>query len=337
MRRSIILSYDYELFFGDESGTIEKSLIHPTNSILDTMDKYNLKGNFFIDYLMFKYLEQNTDERSKSDLALLKHQIQDIVRRGHRIELHLHPHWVDATYNGDGTWDFSNYTHYMLSTFTEEEIQQFFIEGVNYLHRLVHTVDPNYTICAFRAGGWAIQPFSKLKSAFQAAHIKIDSSSAFGVYNLKSDQCYDFRIMPQKAMYFFEDDVCQENETGSFLEVPITSFHRNLLYIGIDKVFRKFHFIEKLTDGTHVRKNDPLNISNNKKIRRLDASFKSMFTMSGYSCISVLLSLLFYKKQDLYCYIDHPKDFTESTLQGLTILGKIAKTITYKDLLKSQN
>ena len=54
--RTIILSYDYEIFFGDKSGTIERSLIVPTNFLLDKMDELGIKGNFFIDYLMLKCL-----------------------------------------------------------------------------------------------------------------------------------------------------------------------------------------------------------------------------------------------------------------------------------------
>ena len=56
--RTIILSYDYEIFFGDKSGTIEKTLIVPTNFLLNKMDELEIKGNFFIDYLMLKYLRK---------------------------------------------------------------------------------------------------------------------------------------------------------------------------------------------------------------------------------------------------------------------------------------
>ena len=42
-KKKIILSFDYELFFGDKSGTVQKTLIEPTNALLDTMDKAGLK------------------------------------------------------------------------------------------------------------------------------------------------------------------------------------------------------------------------------------------------------------------------------------------------------
>lgn len=92
--RTIILSYDYEIFFGDKSGTIERSLIVPTNFLLDKMDELGIKGNFFIDYLMLKCLRKIDTERTARDIQLIETQIKDIVRRGHRIELHLHPHWL---------------------------------------------------------------------------------------------------------------------------------------------------------------------------------------------------------------------------------------------------
>ena len=94
-KKKIILSYDYELFFGDQSGTVEKTLIEPTDKMMAAMESVGARGNFFIDYLMFKYLEQNQDERSIHDLDLLKNQVRNMVKRGHRIELHLHPHWVN--------------------------------------------------------------------------------------------------------------------------------------------------------------------------------------------------------------------------------------------------
>ena len=38
MKRAI-LSFDYELFFGDKSGTVQKTLIEPTNIMLNVLDE----------------------------------------------------------------------------------------------------------------------------------------------------------------------------------------------------------------------------------------------------------------------------------------------------------
>ena len=95
-KKKVILSFDYELFFGDKSGTVQKTLIEPTNAILDAMDSVGFKGNFFVDWQMLKYLNEEKTERTLADYHIIKEQLKYMVSRGHRIELHIHPHWVDA-------------------------------------------------------------------------------------------------------------------------------------------------------------------------------------------------------------------------------------------------
>ena len=43
--RKILITLDYELFFG-KSGSLEKSIINPTNKLLKILDKYNIKASF---------------------------------------------------------------------------------------------------------------------------------------------------------------------------------------------------------------------------------------------------------------------------------------------------
>ena len=199
------------MFFGIKSGTVQKTLIVPTNLLLDCLDSVGAKGNFFIDYLMFERLEQLEDDRAKSDLNLIKEQVKDMVRRGHRIELHLHPHWIDAKYNGDGTWDYSDFTHYSLYSLSDQERSRMFREGTNYLTNLAREVDPEYKICAFRAGGWTIQPFCLLKDCFKDNGIVIDSSVMHGISQDNRFSNFDFQSAPDKDLYRFTNDVNKED------------------------------------------------------------------------------------------------------------------------------
>ena len=66
MKRAI-LSFDYELFFGDKSGTVQKTLIEPTNIMLNVLDEVGAQATFFVDYLMLKFLEKENCKRTLAD------------------------------------------------------------------------------------------------------------------------------------------------------------------------------------------------------------------------------------------------------------------------------
>lgn len=331
--RRIILSYDYELFFGEKSGTVLISIIEPTNKLMDVMEQNGFRGNFFVDYLMFRELEKLSDERAVADLKLLKDQVRDMVRRGHRVELHLHPHWIDAKYNGDGTWDFADFTHYSLSSLDEGTIAGMFKDGTDYLNNLASEVQPGYRIVAFRAGGWAVQPFDKLKKGFEASGIKIDSSSSFGTYSTKENQGYDFRVMPNKSIYRFSNDVCKEDENGQFVEVPITCYKQNQLFKLICKIYFKLGLTERLTDGTHTRMSPVVGIINKPSLlKRLTTLYYQMFSFSQFPAINLKMVLLLNNK-DLICAIDHPKDFSRETEKGIKAMKCFGTSCTYKDVL----
>lgn len=302
---------------------------------MDVMEQNGFRGNFFVDYLMFSELEKLSDERAVSDLKLLKDQVRDMVRRGHRIELHLHPHWIDAKYNGDGTWDFSDFTHYSLSSLDEGTIVDMFVNGTSYLTALAREVETNYKIVAFRAGGWAVQPFDKLKKGFEAAGIIIDSSTAFGIYKYMKESYYDFRGMPYKAYYRFEDNVCDEVKDGTFIEIPITSFHRGLLGVIVDRYYgSKLHNFDRISDGTHNRVGNGEVSERLSFVDRLKSSYKLMFSFSMQSPFTIKSALRTQRNKAICCYIDHPKDYSKATERGIITLKGMCESVNYIDLIQ---
>ena len=189
---------------------------------------------------MLKYLMRNEDERSKEDFRLVKNQLLRIVREGHRIEMHIHPHWIDAKYNGDGTWNFENFKHYSLNSFPASDVIELFKEGKNVLETIIREVDTNYSVLAFRAGGWAVQPFNHIKEGFKQAGLLVDSSLSKGQKCRNLYSYYDFTNMPSKQIYRFEDDIGVEKVDGQFLEIPITSYRRTFVLKIFDKLMWRF-------------------------------------------------------------------------------------------------
>ncbi len=67
-----------------------------------------------------------------------------------------------------------------------------------------------------------MQPFSKLKKAFQENNITLDSSVFRNGHYVSENYDYDFRGAPDKDIYRFEDDPVKENTNGYFTELPIS-------------------------------------------------------------------------------------------------------------------
>lgn len=333
-KKKVILSFDYELFFGDRSGTVLKTLIEPTNAILDAMDSVGFKGNFFVDWQMLKYLKEVNTERTLSDYHLIKEQLKDMIQRGHRIELHIHPHWVDAKYNGDGTWDYSDFHHYSLNSFSDEEVVEMFKEGAALLTNIAREVDNDYKLCAFRAGGWAVQPFRKVRKGMDAVGIYIDSSVMPGrVIKCLHSEC-DFLNAPDvdSGYYFFSDDVCTKDEKGEYMQIPISAVRPTFLrrvYTRLCMLLGIKFDIDIIPDGTHTRINEiPDRWQSKCKL--------STCTFSVVPPVCVFL-MRFQSKKDVLCFIDHPKDFSKQTIPGLLMLSKIAKSVSYLDYVSLLN
>lgn len=219
------ITYDYEIFFGHNHGTIEKSLLYPTEQILAIAEKHQAKFTFFIDCGFIIKLREYKDQFQELErqYQLVTEQIKKIKNQGHDCQLHIHPHWEKTIYNGE-RWEF-NYDYYKLSDFNQDEIIDIFRRYTEELKNIT-----NESPTAFRAGGWCIQPFDQIKPAFLELGIKLDSSVFSGGKNIISPYYYDYTTAPSKDFWKFENDVCKAEEKGSFIEVPISSYHYSPLF-----------------------------------------------------------------------------------------------------------
>jgi hypothetical protein len=224
-KKSILLTYDYELFLGVDSGDIYNTLISPTNKILKMLKRYDSNGLFFIDASFLIAIE-------KLDcFDIVKQQIQAMVRGGFDIGLHIHPHWEDAVLTGECRWKFEEYEHFRLHSYSDEELKTIVRSSYDLLSKIVLEVNLNYKIDTFRAGGWSIQPFDKLAPVFKEIGIKYDFSVLPG---MKDDDMpkhyYDFTVTPKdKYIWRFGNNVTEEDDCGDFIEISNTIFGMNIV------------------------------------------------------------------------------------------------------------
>ena len=189
-KKKIIFSFDYELFLGRKSGTAEECLIAPTEKIHQILNSYEIKGIFFIDtaYLLFLKEVSLRDPLAERDLGLIFSQLRELVKGGHYIFPHLHPHWMDALYlPNTREWELNNLSKYRFHSLDFGQRQQLFNASVGIINEIASPVNSGYLINAYRAGGWSIEPFDDFRPFFDKFGIKYDFSVLPGLSELSEN------------------------------------------------------------------------------------------------------------------------------------------------------
>ena len=318
----LILTFDYELFLGEDSGTAKNSILEPTDKIIKLLKKYDSKAIFFVDTTFLMVLEKFKHK----DLEPILEQLKEIVDIGSSVELHLHPQWLDALPNGEDRWSFKTFDRYRLHSLSKEEIEKVFSDSVDFLKKNIG-VNP----IVFRAGGWSITPFNRLKDAFLKNGIKIDMSVLPKFYKKELPMhYYDFLDTPQKEYYRFSDNVIKEDNNGEFLEIPVTTFYMNGYDLAINNIINKINKEKYFGDGRGLSSS---NVRGNI-IKRLFKKNLRKATIENQSFYMFKKSLNKIEKRELLSYVMHPKTLSDTSLKNFEYLVKNYKTLSSQDILK---
>jgi hypothetical protein len=226
--KTIILTIDYEVFLGNRTGDLETVLIQPTYDLMNILRKNNSRMTVFWDIMHYNRICELCANNNELQLQkkLIEKQITDLVIAGHDIQLHLHPHWLDAKYE-DGKWVFE-YSRFALTTLSSKKDQNDInsIFGCVYqmkrlMESLIRPIDADYCVKTFRAGGYLLEPFTELKDTFLELGITVDSSICPGLKSKVERYSYDFRKYPKLLMYNFSDSPKKVDKDGLFTELPI--------------------------------------------------------------------------------------------------------------------
>lgn len=324
---NIYITLDYELFFGPKSGTVDKCIIEPTEKLLKIVDPFNIKFVCFVDSGYLLALEKQMGEYPilKKDYDKIVGQIQKLSAQGHGIELHIHPHWEDSSFDGS-KWKFDT-TRYRLHDFTENEVHHIVTRYTKILEKITGTPPK-----AYRAGGWSAQPFHHIKEALKKNRVLIDSTVYPKGYYLSENQRFDFSSVPEfKTFYRFSNNLTEEDNNGEFVEIPISSYRVAPFF------FWRFVLIKLLKQRKHLAFGDGSAIPMAKKnVLKLLLSFSnSVVSMDGFKAFLIKKAFKAYKNNttdnDNFVIIGHPKAFSSYSLkQTEKFLKETYKQHNYK-------
>ncbi|HEU5179330.1 MAG TPA: methyltransferase domain-containing protein [Candidatus Polarisedimenticolia bacterium] len=225
-RTDVLLTYDYETWQPVPEGKRvdwRETVIHPTEALLDAAERCGARLTFFVEMGEVLTLRRHDPEVS----AEVESQLRSIRRRGHDLQLHLHPEWLPESSprhdpeSGSWAWDPDRSRIQAL----EENPESLARRLKETLEAIVRPEDPTYRVRAFRAGKYRIQPHAEIFRAFLRAGIVADSSVWQGGWSF--EHRFDFRRAGSRAVPYFPADsdisVPAPPAEEGVLELPICS------------------------------------------------------------------------------------------------------------------
>ena len=352
-RVDLILTADYEVW-GNGDGCVEKCVIDPSEKMMAIAEKHGARITFFLDiceYWAFEQVESSGRFNGKYKPAtLIKDQLQDAVARGHDVQLHFHPQWLNYTFISNHKWnlDFRYWRLPEVDNYHTEDwnVEKLFIEGVNSLEELFRPVKSDYKVHTFRAGAWCIQPENSILNAIKKTGILVDSTVAPGRKDDTLPNYYDFFKTPEETSWKIGKKVNESGASG-ILEIPISTA-RLSSFESLYFKFLKLRYKSQILPKNCVRSKTEIygNIGLKKKLSNI-FNQQAMLNFSDGTSFKELKTITervvqkFESKAADYIplvAISHPKTFGYSAEfeRYLTWADKIGKVTysTYSEALK---
>lgn len=228
----LVLTVDYELY-GDGSGDVFDTMIKPTATFLSICKKHEITSTIFVEILEYLRIKKEWDGGNSmgylSDPAeAIKKQIITAYQQGHDIQLHLHPHWLNAGYI-DGKWVLDD-RYWKISQVPPHAdkdyslgVEELIKLGKEAIEEILKPIDPSYKCNIFRAGGFSITPSNNVVDALKNQGFAADSSVIPGAY-MDSFYCsFDFRSADKQLPFWGVKERVEATPSpiNGFIEIPI--------------------------------------------------------------------------------------------------------------------
>nr|WP_294858807.1 hypothetical protein [uncultured Fluviicola sp.] len=307
----VILTFDYELFFGTNTGSVQKCMIEPSNRLLAIAGKYQIPLVFFVDVGFLIKLQEYAGKYPvlNADFEQITSQLKEMEALNCEIQLHIHPHWEKSFYDGE-KWIVVTDDCYKLSDFPDHEAEAIVRKYHHFLSGLTKK-----KVTTYRAGGWCIQPFSQIERVFQELGIRKDSTVFPGGKFESEHYQFDFtRVPPFGNPYRFQSDVTKVVENGHFLEIPISSWEFSPLF------YWRLYILGRLNPKDHKMVGDGSFLAQpgRKKSVLLNKTWNHV-SSDGYYASQLMKQAKYYqsKKLQTFVVIGHPKGMTNYSLKQL--------------------
>jgi hypothetical protein len=118
---------------GNGTGDPRVLQFEPMRKLVKIFNKHGIRGSFNAE-VMQQLIYRSQQERFP-ELKVIADEWEQVViesfRQGHDIQLHLHPQWLDASYQGHGNWKLGG--DWSILNYPRQQIYAMLASGKQYL------------------------------------------------------------------------------------------------------------------------------------------------------------------------------------------------------------
>ena len=333
-----LFTFDYELFLGPETGSIERCLLVPTERLLDLGRKYGVKYVFFVDTLFLIKLHEESKyiQHLDADYRNVVTQLKKASLEGHEIGLHLHPQWYYSSYDTKNNRWLLDYKHYKLADCSFIDIEKMVRLSCELINEITGTPPLSY-----RAGGYSAPNTKEFWDLLRDNGIRYDTSVIMGEQSNTSFQSYDYSYLISPIPFRFSYKNTVVDAEGHFMEFPISTLVVSRLFRAIVEkpLIKIYHnYLSVFGDGKGVGFLYDKQIPTSQKPGLLDPiRLRSSVDFRNAVWAKKFIKNGIRKQYPYIVFIGHPKNQTEYSLKKIEQLLKnrqfAAKVITFRDIV----
>lgn len=331
--KKILLTLDYELF-GNGSGDVFKHIIEPTEKILSIAEKYNARLTIFFEVIEYWQLKNewnkgNTMGYAENPIDAIENQIRQAVSKGHDVQLHLHPQWVDAVWK-DGKW-YVNENDWRLGGYEKEgeySLMGLFKKGKQTLEEMIKPLKADYVCNMVRAGGYCVQPSDRIVDVMRETGFHYDSSVHPGGIETGRRQFFDFTQFPDNVgLWHCGRSVEEIVSKSDIIELPIAGLNimrvRKFLSIG--------RIVALMNNKTNSKETLEAKTSGGSRISKISYFFGRECQTWDYCLLpkslhkSFMRKIIRQKDRNVFVLVGHPKSLFDDGKNFEWLLRKLTQ------------
>jgi hypothetical protein len=168
---------------GNGTGDPRVLQFEPMRKLVKIFNQHGIRGSFNAEVM--QQITYRSQQERFPELKPIAEEWEEVVtesfRQGHDIQLHLHPQWMGASYEGRGNWKLGG--DWSILKYPPHQMRVMLVAGKEYLETLLRRIDPKYACVSFRAGSWCAAPSDSLMPILSELGFVFDMSIVAGIRN----------------------------------------------------------------------------------------------------------------------------------------------------------